>query len=128
MVKANSREVRQLWYDLNVNKFKCPICNIRCARKNVWLRHCDTQKHFLLTTFRNQCPRDLKILTASFLPLASILELGSVGLLALDTNMRHNFTYNKRKSIVISSEGPHARTAYVRGRTADTWRILPLVI
>lgn len=126
MVKPNSREVKQLWYDLNVNKFRCPICNIRCARNNVWLRHCDTQKHFLLTTFRLQCPRELKILTASFLPLSQVIHLGAVGLLALETNMRHNFTY--KKSFVISSEGPHVRTAYVRGRTADTWRILPLVI
>ena len=64
-----------LWQELNRNKWKCPICKFRSFNKAHYDRHLISSKHFLLTEFATQCPRDLKILIASFLPVYKIFRL-----------------------------------------------------
>ena len=64
-----------LWQQLNQNKYQCDTCKFRSFNAAHYIRHINSAKHFLLTTFATECPRDLKILIESFLPLFKIFKL-----------------------------------------------------
>jgi hypothetical protein len=68
-----------LWKELNAGRYKCAVCRFRSFNKAHYARHVHCDKHFLLTHFRWECPRDIKVLIASFLPLYKIIKLSSVG-------------------------------------------------
>ena len=68
-------EPHVLWQQLNRNKYRCEVCRFRSYNAAHWQRHLNSAKHWLLTEFRDDCPKDLKILIASFLPPYKIFRL-----------------------------------------------------
>lgn len=69
-----------LWQQLNHSKYQCSTCNFRSFNLAHYVRHIDSSKHFLLTEFADECPIDLKILIASFLPIYKLFRIpGRVG-------------------------------------------------
>ena len=67
-----------LWQELNRSKYQCKCCKFRSFNAAHYIRHLQSSKHFLLTEFASECPRDLKILIASFLPVYKIFRLPEV--------------------------------------------------
>ena len=70
-------EAHVLWQQLNRNRYRCEVCRFRSYNAAHWQRHLDSAKHWLLTEFRWKCPKDLKILIASFLPPYKLFRLPS---------------------------------------------------
>ena len=84
MSQALTKPAHILWQELNRNRYECPVCNFRSFNAAHYVRHLDSSKHFLLTTIADECPNDLKILIASFLPIYKLFRLpGRNGRLAL---------------------------------------------
>ena len=83
MVMTASR----IWRLENAARFQCPICNYKTHNKTIFRRHLDSTRHFLLTEFAHQAPRDIKMLVASFLPFDKIVHLGQLAVDALNYDM-----------------------------------------
>ena len=66
---------RKYWTELNSKKYSCPTCGFNTFNKTHFTRHVQSNKYFLITEFAEDCPRDLKILVASFLPVYIIFNL-----------------------------------------------------
>ena len=77
-------EARILWKLVNYSKHKCCTCKFRSYNKAHYDRHMQSTKHFLLVTFAEECPNDLKIIVASFLHIRQIFILGENGVHALN--------------------------------------------
>jgi hypothetical protein len=90
-----------LWRLLNASRYECKICRFKSFNKAHWRRHFDSDKHFLLTTFRDECPRDLKIMVASFLPLRKLIRLEHVGRLALTHAWQRPLRYRYLPRMVL---------------------------
>ena len=73
-----------LWQELNARRYVCKKCRFRSSNHAHYDRHWDSSKHFLLNEFREECPNDLKILIASFLPFSKLVTLGRNGVLAVN--------------------------------------------
>ena len=93
------RPAHILWQELNRNKYRCETCNFRSSNAAHMVRHLQSSKHFLLEIFAKQCPNDLKILVASFLPIYKLFRLpGRNGRLALKIAWKRpvHFRYHPR--------------------------------
>ena len=64
-----------MWRRLNNERYVCSTCKYKTYNLAHYKRHIESSKHFLLTDLRFECPRDLKILIASFLPIYKIHKL-----------------------------------------------------
>ena len=69
------KTARELWLQLNENKFECTACNYSGHNGAHWKRHIESTKHFLLHDFGLFAPMDVKVVVASFLPLGTIVTL-----------------------------------------------------
>ena len=104
----------ELWQELNKNKYNCPVCCFNSFNRAHYLRHRNSSKHFLLTEFKSQCPRDIRILIASFLPLYKVIRLKQIGPYALKLAWRQPARYNLRHSPTFVEQpiaSPPAQTA-----------------
>lgn len=115
------KPAHELWQELNRNKYKCKICNFRSFNKNHYVRHIDSSKHFLLTEFKSECPRELRILIASFLPLYKLIRLKSIGPYALRLAWRRPAQYVHHQRVVLPSLvfGDDPPTVNLPVRSAD---------
>ena len=101
-----------LWQMLNKNKFACQECGYRSPNRAHWYRHVRSDKHFLLYDFAINCPRDLKILVATFLPFQKLANLGKVGLAAVNLCLPTSVHWTRRRYCAIGPSGdPPARNA-----------------
>ena len=66
---------REIWIELNEDRYECPACGFRTPNLAHFRRHLASDKHWLMTEFREECPRDLKIVVASFLPFGHVVGL-----------------------------------------------------
>ena len=130
MVKPAS----QLWLDLNREKYSCKACGFTTANKAHYDRHVKSLKHFLLAEFAKECPRDCKIVVASFLPFTVLTKLGRLGIAAVEYAVRDTITWydhrqiylKKRVRVVLAS--PRARTVYVGVRRGHSLQSLAFEI
>ena len=125
----------QLWWDLNRQKYKCEVCDFCTANKTHWERHKASLKHFLLAELRPQCPRDCKIVIASFLPFTQLTKLGQLGLDAVQYAVKdriqwyeHNQIYLVDKFTLTAPEDPPSRTVYLGVRRGHNLQSLTFVI
>ena len=125
----------QLWWDLNRQKYKCEACDFCTANRTHWDRHKASLKHFLLAELRLQCPRDCKIVIASFLPFTQLTKLGQLGLDAVQYAVKdriqwyeHNQIYLVDKFTLTAPEDPPSRTVYVGVRRGHTLQSLTFVV
>lgn len=111
-----------LWKELNAGRYKCDVCRFRSFNKAHYARHVHCDKHFLLTHFRWECPRDLKVLIASFLPLYKIIKLSNVGPLALRLFWQRPSPYGGLLPLVWPPE-PHIVGLPVRTAGGVAWTV-----
>jgi hypothetical protein len=116
-----------LWQELNKNRYNCPVCCFNSFNRAHYLRHNDSSKHFLLTDFKSNCPRDIRILIASFLPLYKVIRLKHIGPYALRLAWRQPARYEHCPLVVPSLTfgdqpivSPPFRTAGGEAWTIDT--------
>ena len=96
------RPAHVLWQQLNRNKYRCEACNFRSSNAAHMVRHQDSTKHFLLTVFARECPNDLKILVASFLPIYKLFRLpGRNGRLALKLAWQRPVQFRYHPRVVL---------------------------
>ena len=76
----------RIWRLENAARFHCPICSYKTHNKTIFRRHLDSTRHFLLSEFAHQAPRDIKMLVATFLPFERIYLLGQIAVDALNYN------------------------------------------
>jgi hypothetical protein len=119
-----------MWVDLNHDRYKCEACNFRTPNLAHWCRHDDSVKHFLMTTFRDEAPRDIKILVASWLPFVKLTELGQVGLDAVNMVVGSPIIWLSRRRIIqrVGPGGLPARTVYLGGHSGRNLRSLAYVL
>ena len=117
----------KIWRFENAFRFTCPICDYNTHNKTLFRRHQDSTRHFLLTEFAYQAPREIKMLVATFLPFDRIYLLGKIAVDAL------NFKRPKWASWFFTGVDPAnllSQTASVRVRLKHTKRnqasVLPL--
>ena len=72
-----------LWRISNRDRWVCSRCNFSTYSKSHYFRHLTSDKHFLLTEFHDCCPRELRIVIASFLPFYLLSDLKCIGPAAL---------------------------------------------
>gem|GEM_PF-4772756 len=63
-----------LWAELNANRYCCEACGYRTHNKAMFNRHRQSARHFLMTTFREECPVEIKIVVMSYLPVWKIIQ------------------------------------------------------
>ena len=97
------KPANQLWQELNKHKYNCPVCCFNSFNRAHYLRHRNSSKHFLLTEFKSQCPRDIRILIASFLPLYKVIRLKQIGPYALKLAWRRPARYEHLPDRVLPS-------------------------
>ena len=91
-----------LWQELNRNKYRCETCNFRSSNAAHMVRHLNSSKHFLLEIFAKECPNDLKILVASFLPLYKLFRIpGRNGRLALKLAWQRPYQFHYHPRVVL---------------------------
>ena len=112
----------ELWNEMNASKYHCKKCDYCTPNRAHMDRHKESVKHFLMAEFTDDCPNDMKVVVASFLPLRQLVSLGDNGMKAL--------AYDKPRLRwrVISSEGPHARTVFLGDRRVHTPQTLAFVV
>ena len=74
---------REMWQRLNRDRYVCSTCHFKTYNLAHYRRHIQSSKHFLLTDLRHECPSDLKIIIASYLPVYKIYKLKGIGECAL---------------------------------------------
>ena len=74
----------KIWRLENAARYQCPICDYKTHNKALFRRHLDSTRHFLLSEFAHQAPRDVKMLVATFLPFYRIYMCGPVAVDALN--------------------------------------------
>ena len=74
----------KIWLLENAARYQCPICDYKTHNKALFERHLKSTRHFLMSEFAHQAPRDVKMLVASFLPFNKIYLCGSVAVDALN--------------------------------------------
>ena len=94
-------EAHVLWKELNSKRYECKVCRFRSHNKKHYERHLESNKHFLLTTFAEEAPRDIKVLVASFLPLYKLIRLPSVGKSALKLAWKRHPRYRHYPRAVL---------------------------
>ncbi len=127
MVKTN----REIWIELNEDRYECPACGFRTPNLAHFRRHLASDKHWLMTEFREECPRDLKIVVASFLPFVKLTNLGQLGLDAVTCAVGPPIvwlTHPRRIIQKVDPAGPLARGAYLGGRSGRNLRSLAFVL
>ena len=129
------KSAAEMWWDLNRTKYKCTACDFCTANRTHWKRHKASLKHFLLAELRPQCPRDCKIVIASFLPFPLLTKLGQLGLDAVQYAVKdqihwyeHNQIYLMNKFTLMDPEDPPSRTVYVGVRRGHNLQSLTFVV
>ena len=126
----------EMWWDLNRQKYKCEACDFCTANRTHWERHKASLKHFLLAELRPNCPRDCKIVIASFLPFTQLTKLGQIGIDAVQYALtdrikwyNHNQIYlvNKKYFKVVPGDPP-SQTVYLGVRRGHTLQSLTFVV
>ena len=117
------KPAHELWQELNKSKYVCETCKFRSFNRAHFTRHYVSNKHFLLTEFAKDCPRDLKILIASFLPVYKIFRIPDpVGRCALKLVWRRHESYRHCRRAVLPylTFGPlvYERAASLLARSA----------
>ena len=98
----------EMWKLVNHKKYQCETCCYCTHNKNHFTRHCNSTRHWLLCDFAKTCPKDLKILIGSFLPMHHLTFCGHNGLLAMNVQARE-FGIAKFVSLMKPSAGLHVR-------------------
>ena len=130
MVKTAS----QLWLDLNREKYTCAKCGFRTANKTHWERHCRSARHFFHTEIQPKCPRDCKIVIASFLPFTKLTQLGQLGLDAVQYATQAQIEWYDHRQIHLIRKfravpvDPRARTVFLGVRRGRNLQSLTFVI
>ena len=122
---------REIWIALNENRYECPVCKFRTPNLAHFRRHLNSDKHWLMTVFAPECPRDLKILVASFLPFVKLTHLGQLGLDAVAMAVGPPIIWLSRTDRIIQRVGPGglpARTVYLGGHSRRNLRSLAFVL
>ena len=124
------KPAREMWIELNHDRYRCDCCGFRSPNLTHYLRHAGSDKHFLMTTFRDEAPRDIKIMVASWLPFVKLTELGQVGLDAVNMVVGTPIIWLSRRRIIqrVGPGGPPARTVYLGGHSARNLRSLAYVL
>ena len=118
-----------MWIDLNHDRYRCDACDFRTPNLAHWCRHDNSDKHFLMTTFRDEAPRDIKLLVASFLPFVKLTELGQLGLDAVQMVLGPPIIWlNNRVIQRVGPGGLPVRTVYLGGHSARNLRSLAYVL
>ena len=67
-----------------------------------------------MTTFREECPRDLKILIGSYLPLGKLIRLPNIGRAAVSLAWRRHPRWSRHERCVLPylRFGPRAKQPY----------------
>ena len=73
----------ELWRVTNRERYTCERCKFSTYNKSHFHRHMKSDRHFLLNDFRDDIPRDLRIVIASFLPFYLLDQLKCIGPAAL---------------------------------------------
>ena len=126
----------ELWWDLNRTKYQCKVCGYTTANKTHWERHKASLKHFLLTELRSKCPRDCKIVIASFLPFTHLTKLGRIGIDAVKYAVKPTIKWYDHRQIYLCMknkftrvpEGLPAQTVYLGVRRGHTLQSLAFVV
>ena len=125
----------EMWWDLNREKYKCEACGFCTANKAHWERHKASLKHFLLATLRPECPRDCKIVIASFLPFTKLTRLGQIGLDAVQYAVGDRIKWYDHRQIFLyrkfSVKAPGdlpSRTVYLGVRRGRNLQSLTFVV
>lgn len=124
------KPAHELWRELNRNRYECHVCRFRSFNRAHYVRHMDCAKHFLMTEFKSNCPRDLRILIASFLPLYKVIRLKHIGPYALQLAWRRPAQYRHLPRVVLPNlvfgdqpvVNPHVQIAAAVAWTIDTGR------
>ena len=97
-----TRPAHVLWQEMNRNKYVCQECKFRSFNAAHYMRHLKSSKHFLLTEFARDCPTDLKILIASFLPVYKLFRLpGRIGRSALRLVWQRPYQFRFHPRVVL---------------------------
>jgi hypothetical protein len=115
-----------LWKELNASRYNCEVCRFRSFNKAHYARHVHCDKHFLLTHFRWNAPRDIKILVASFLPLYKIIRLRRVGPCALRLAWKRPFRYSNFPRVLLPDlifGPPHIVSLPVQTSDGVAWTV-----
>ena len=125
----------QLWLELNRTKYQCKACGYTTANKTHWERHKTSLKHFLLAELSPRCPRDCKIVIASFLPFTHLTKLGRIGIDAVKYAVKptikwydHRQIYMYKKFTVRAPEDPPSRTVFLGVRRGHNLRSLAFAV
>ena len=113
----------ELWNEMNASKYHCEQCDYCTPNRAHWKRHKDSVKHFLMADLAEQCPTDMKVVIASFLPLRQLTNLGRNGVNAL-TYAQPRLCLNG----VISFVDPPVRTVFLGNRRVHTPQTLAFVV
>ena len=111
----------KIWQLENAARYCCPICNYKTHNKTLYRRHLDSTRHFLMTTFAYQAPRDVKMLVASFLPFDRIYLLEQLAVDALNYDAPDWMPW--RFSLLTTADLPF-RTGVVRVHLSHKKQIL----
>ena len=124
------KSAREMWIDLNQDRYKCEACDFRTPNLAHWCRHENSDKHFLMTTFRDEAPRDVKMLVASFLPFVKLTELGQLGLDAVNMVVGTPIIWLSTRRLIqrVAPGGLPARTVYLGGHSGRNLRSLAYVL
>ena len=127
MVKTS----RQVWLELNNDRYECSVCGFTSPNLSHFKRHLKSDKHWLMTQFRMECPRDLKVMVASFLPFVKLTDLGQLGLDAVTMAIGPPIVWLDKPRRVIQRVDPvglPARTVYLGGHSRRNLRSLAFVL
>ena len=105
----------EMWIMLNHTKYECIACGYKTHNRSHYYRHHQSTRHWLLHDFRIDCPTDLKVLIASFLPIKAMTYCGANGLKAMNMQAR-NWGIARFISSIPPSAGLHVRICGGRGR------------
>ena len=124
------KTAREVWIALNEDRYECPDCGFRSPNLAHFTRHLRSDKHWLMTEFRTQCPRDLKIVVASFLPFMKLTNLGQLGFDAVSMAVGPPIVWLEKRRIIqrVGLAGLPARTVYLGGRSGRNLRSLAFVL
>ena len=124
------KTARQIWIALNEDRYECPVCGFKTPNLAHFRRHLASDKHFLMTDFRDNCPRDLKVLVASFLPFMKLTHLGQLGLDAVCMAVGPPIVWLDQRRIIqrVDPEGLPVRTVYLGGHRDGNLRSLAYVL
>jgi hypothetical protein len=123
------KSAQELWLQLNSDRYRCDECGFVSPNHAHWYRHVRSDKHFLLSVFAEEAPRDIKLLVASFLPFVKLTSLGRLGLQAVNLAVGPRVRWITRNVIQVGDpEDPPFRTVYLGVHSGNNLRSLAYVL